>query len=224
MFQEEDFLQLSGIQHFEFCRRQWALIHIEQQWAENVHTVVGELMHKKAHDPYLTEKRKDILIVRALPVSSKSMGVSGECDIVEFHKCEDGITLFGHRGLYSVYPIEYKKGKPKESDEDKLQLAAQAMCLEEMFSTEITEGAIFYGETRRRKKVVFSEDMRWRAENILGEMHNLYRRGWTPKGKFSKGCNACSLKEICLPKLSRSVKVSTYLDRSLKGDEECENS
>ena len=110
-YAQDDYLMISGIQHFKFCRRQWALIHIEQQWEENVHTVVGELMHKKAHDPYLTEKRKDILIVRALPVSSKSMGVSGECDIVEFHKCEDGITLFGHRGLYSVYPIEYKKGK-----------------------------------------------------------------------------------------------------------------
>ena len=87
------------------------MIHVEQQWAENVHTVVGELMHKKAHDPYLTEKRKDIIIARALPVSSRELGVSGECDIVEFHKCEDGISLFGHRGLYSVYPVEYKKGR-----------------------------------------------------------------------------------------------------------------
>lgn len=109
-YQEDDYLMISGIQHFEFCRRQWALIHIEQQWAENVHTVVGELMHKKVHDPYLQEKRKDVLYVRALPVSSRIMGVSGECDMVEFHKAEDGITLFGHRGLYTVYPVEYKKG------------------------------------------------------------------------------------------------------------------
>ena len=88
-YTEEEYLMISGIQHFKFCRRQWALIHIEQQWEENVHTVVGELMHKKAHDPYLKEKRKDTLIVRALPVSSRTLGVSGECDIVEFHKCED---------------------------------------------------------------------------------------------------------------------------------------
>ena len=86
------------------------MIHIEQQWAENEHTVIGELMHKKAHDPYITEKRKDTIIARALPVSSRSMGVSGECDIVEFHKCEEGIHLHGHRGTYSVYPVEYKKG------------------------------------------------------------------------------------------------------------------
>ena len=142
-YPEDDYLMISGIQHFKFCRRQWALIHIEQQWAENVHTVTGELMHKKAHDPYLTEKRKDTIITRALPVSSRTLGVSGECDIVEFQRVEDGIRLHGHRGLYHVYPVEYKKGKPKETEEDHLQLAAQAMCLEEMFSTDIPEGAIF---------------------------------------------------------------------------------
>ena len=108
-YAEDDYLMISGIQHFKFCRRQWALIHIEQQWAENEHTVIGELMHKKAHDPYLTEKRKDVILVRALPVHSKEMGVTGECDVVEFHKCEDGVKLHGHRGLYLIYPIEYKK-------------------------------------------------------------------------------------------------------------------
>ena len=112
-YTEDDYLMISGIQHFKFCRRQWALIHVEQQWAENVHTVIGELMHKKVHDPYLTEKRKDTILVRALPVSSRTMGVSGECDLVEFHKCEDGIRLHGHRGTYLIYPVEYKKGKAK---------------------------------------------------------------------------------------------------------------
>ena len=137
-YKEDDYLMLSGIQHFKFCRRQWALIHIEQQWDENVHTVIGELMHKKVHDPMSKEKRKDTIIVRALPIASRKMGISGECDVVEFHKCEDGISLYGHRGSYSVFPVEYKKGKPKITEEDKLQLTAQAMCLEEMFSTEIS--------------------------------------------------------------------------------------
>lgn len=218
-YAQDDYLMISGIQHFKFCRRQWALIHIEQQWAENVHTVVGELMHKKAHDPYLTEKRKDILIVRALPVSSKSMGVSGECDIVEFHKCEDGITLFGHRGLYSVYPIEYKKGKPKESDEDKLQLAAQAMCLEEMFSTEITEGAIFYGETRRREPVEFTEELRCEVRKIFEEMHEYYKKNYTPKVKPTKACSSCSLKEICMPKLEKAGSVKVYVQKVLEDAE-----
>ena len=127
-YKEDEYLMLSGIQHFKFCRRQWALIHIEQQWS--VHTVIGELMHKKVHDPSVKEKRKETLLVRALPVSSKELGVSGECDLVEFHKCEDGITLSGHRGLYSVFPVEYKKGKPKITDEDKLQLSR--ICRERM--------------------------------------------------------------------------------------------
>ena len=117
-YSEDDYLMISGIQHFKFCRRQWALIHIEQQWAENVHTVTGELMHKKVHDPTLREKRKDVIIARALPVSSRELGISGECDLVEFYKCEDGIKLHGHRGLYSIYPVEYKKGKPKLSEEE----------------------------------------------------------------------------------------------------------
>lgn len=186
-YSQDDYLMISGIQHFKFCRRQWALIHVEQQWAENEHTVIGELMHKKAHDPYLTEKRKDILVVRDLPVSSRSMGVSGECDIVEFHKCEDGVKLYGHRGTYSLYPIEYKKGKPKESNEDELQLIAQAMCLEEMFSTKIAEGAIFYGETRRRQPIVFTDELRDEVKKIFGEMHDYYDRNYTPKVKTSKG-------------------------------------
>lgn len=112
-YQEDDYLMISGIQHFQFCRRQWALIHIEQQWEENVHTVIGDLMHKKVHDPYLTEKRKGVLVVRALPVSSRSLGFSGECDVVEFHQADDGVKLHGHRGFYQIYPIEYKKGNPK---------------------------------------------------------------------------------------------------------------
>lgn len=109
IYAEDDYLMISGIQHFKFCRRQWALIHIEQQWAENEHTIIGELMHKKVHDPYLTEKRKDILIVRALPVHSKILGVSGECDVVEFHKSEEGVKLHGHRGLYAIYRWNIKK-------------------------------------------------------------------------------------------------------------------
>lgn len=195
-YAEDNYLMISGIQHFKFCRRQWALIHVEQQWEENVHTIMGELMHKKVHDPYITEKRRDTLVVRALPVSSRIMGISGECDVVEFHKCEDGIKLYGHRGLYSVYPVEYKKGKPKLTEEDKLQLTAQALCLEEMFSTEIPEGAIFYGETRRRDVVEFHEELRLEVKRMFQEMHQYYDRNYTPKVKYSKACNACSLKEV----------------------------
>lgn len=215
-YAEDEYLMLSGIQHFKFCRRQWALIHIEQQWEENVHTIIGELMHEKVHDPYLKEKRKDTIIVRALPIVSKKMGVSGECDVVEFHKCEDGITLFGHRGTYSIYPVEYKKGKPKSSEEDKLQLMAQAMCLEEMFSTEVLEGAIFYGETRRRETVPFTQELREEVIRLFEEMHQYYERSYTPKIKKSKACNSCSLKEICLPKLEKTPLVSSYIAKTME--------
>ena len=215
-YKEDEYLMLSGIQHFKFCRRQWALIHIEQQWSENVHTVIGELMHKKVHDPSVKEKRKETLLVRALPVSSKELGVSGECDLVEFHKCEDGIILFGHRGLYSVFPVEYKKGKPKASEEDQLQLTAQAMCLEEMFSTEITEGAIFYGETRRREVVEFSQELRDEVKKMLEEMHQYFKRGYTPKVKKNKMCTSCSLKEICMPEQEKTMTVSSYISKALR--------
>ena len=219
-YSEDDYLMISGIQHFKFCRRQWALIHIEQQWAENAHTAVGKLMHKKVHDPTLREKRKDVIIARALPVSSRELGISGECDLVEFHRCEEGIKLHGHRGYYSVYPIEYKKGKPKISEEDKLQLAAQAMCLEEMFMTEIPEGALFYGETRRREPVEITEMLRNEVKSMFREMHEYYARKYTPKVKYSKSCNACSLKDICLPRLGKSIFVQTYINKMLKEEGE----
>lgn len=217
---EDDYLMISGIQHFKFCRRQWALIHIEQQWEENAHTVIGELMHRRVHDPLLAEKRKGTIIVRALPVSSREMGICGECDMVEFRRCEEGIRLHGHRGTYSIYPIEYKKGKPKVTDEDKLQLAAQIMCLEEMFSAQISEGAIFYGETRRREAMEMTEDLRREVKNCFREMHQYYDRQYTPKVKYNKSCNACSLREICLPKISKVKPVKTYISQMLREETE----
>lgn len=219
-YEEDDYLLISGIQHFRFCRRQWALIHIEQQWEENVHTVVGELMHKKAHDPYLKEKRGDLIVVRALPVASRVMGVSGECDLVEFRKCGEGVPLHGHRGLYSVFPVEYKKGKPKTNEEDILQLTAQAICLEEMFETEIRQGALFYGVTRRRETVNFTQKLKDEVKALFEEMHQYYRRKYTPRVRRNKSCNACSIKDICLPSLGRNRSVQEYIQESLTEETE----
>lgn len=218
-YSEDEYLMLSGTQHFKFCRRQWALIHIEQQWEENIHTVTGELMHKRVHDPFLKEKRKDVLVARAFPVSSRTLGISGECDVVEFHKKEDGVKLHGHRGLYEIYPIEYKKGKPKLEEEDILQLTAQVICLEEMFSTEILEGALFYGETRRRQVIEITDTLRQQVWDMTVEMHGYYKRRYTPKVKYSKKCNSCSLKNICMPKLGKSVSVQEYMSHILEDEE-----
>lgn len=219
-YREEDYLMLSGIQHFAFCRRQWALIHIEQQWQDNEHTVQGELFHKRAHDGYHSESRNEAIISRGMPVYSRSMGVSGVCDIVEFQKAEEGVSLHGHKGLYHVYPVEYKKGSPKDTEMDILQLAAQAMCLEEMLMTQIEEGAVYYGETRRRIRAVFTEELRKQVRKSFEEMHQLYKRRYTPKVKWSKSCNACSLRDICLPKLGKASTVERYIEKMIGEDTE----
>lgn len=219
MFDEDDYLQLSGLQHFIFCRRQWALIHIEQQWAENYRTVDGSLMHEKAHDETSTESRGNLYIVRGLRIMSANLSVSGECDVVEFHRGSVGIPIDGKAGLWQPYPVEYKRGEPKAGSCDELQLCAQAICLEEMLCCPIPEGALFYGQTRRRQSVAFTDELREQVKSALEEMHQLYRRGHTPRVKPSKACNACSLKELCLPTLYRRKSVSSYLSQAMEENE-----
>lgn len=217
-YKEDEYLQISGLQHFSFCRRQWALIHLEQQWNENLRTVEGELMHERAHDESLSEKRGDLLTVRGLRVSSPLLGVSGSCDVVEFRKSPTGVRLFNYDGLWQPCPIEYKRGSPKLIDADRLQLCAQAMCLEEMLGAIIQTGAIFYGETRRRETVALDEQLRSTVKSMLSEMHQYRARGYTPKVKPGKHCNACSLKNICLPALCKNISVSDYISTCLGED------
>lgn len=215
MYEEDDFLQLSGIQHFAFCRRQWALAYIELQWKENVRTVEGRLLHERAHDGSIGEKRGDLIVSRAMPVHSRELGISGECDVVEFVRSEEGISLFGKSGLYSVVPVEYKKGKPKENEVDILQLTAQAMCLEEMLCCEIPFGYLYYGETRHRLKILISDDLREKTKAMFLEMHQYYEKRYTPKVKRSKSCNACSLSDICLPALNGRKTAAEYIARAV---------
>lgn len=213
MYNEDEFLQLSGIQHFAFCRRQWALIHIEMQWKENLRTVEGQILHENAHNPEMNEKRGNVIVVRAMPVHSRKMGVSGECDVVEFHKSDKGAHINGREGVYMPVPVEYKRGEPKSDNIDILQLAAQALCLEEMFCTDINYGYIYYGETRHRLKVDFDDEIRNEVVRLFEEMHLYYRRGYTPKVKISKKCNACSLKDLCVPVLNKNKSVAEYIDK-----------
>lgn len=208
---ERGILMLSGLQHFAYCRRQWALIHVEQQWQENLHTAEGQVFHRRAHDEQQTEVRGDTIIVRGMRVQSERLGISGICDVVEFTRSPVGIALAGREGRYQVHPVEYKKGAPKEHQADELQLCAQAMCLEEMLLCRIDEGSLFYGEPRRRTRVTFSPELRAQAEQMIGEMHQLDERGHTPRVKRHKGCSACSLKEICLPGMDRVPAASAYL-------------
>ena len=217
MYSDDDYLPLSGLQHFLFCRRQWALIHIEQQWQENVLTAEGRIMHERVHGDE-AEKRGDKLTLRGMRIHSPSMGVSGQCDAVEFTVSPKGVLLSGREGLFLPYPVEYKHGSSMANDADRAQLCAQAMCLEEMLSADIPEGALFYGKTRRRERVEFTPELRAKVKEAFAEMHELYSRAYTPKVKPGPHCKSCSLNELCLPKLMKSKSVSKYLEAAICED------
>lgn len=218
-YNEDNFLMLSGIQHFAFCRRQWALIHIENVWVENSITIEGHILHKNVHENYRSESRLNVIVSRAMPVFSRELGFSGECDVVEFRKNDNiGVEIHGRSGKYTVYPIEYKRGLPKSDMCDVLQLTAQAMCLEEMLCCEIKEGALFYFETKRRTKVEFTSELRETVKSFTKEMHEYFDRQYLPHQKRTKACNACSLKEYCMPKLEK-LSAKKYNDVNLGKEE-----
>ena len=217
MFNEDDFLMISGIQHFLFCKRQWALIHIEQQWQENVLTMEGQFLHEKADQPGLREKRGDKIIVRALPVHSYSLGVTGICDIVEFIRNSNGTPILDYPGNYNVIPVEYKRGKPKTDLSDTMQLAAQAICLEEMLlCNKINVAYVYYHEIRHREEIKLTDEIRNELKQNIEEMHQYFSRKWTPKVKPGSFCKRCSLIDLCLPELNKNKSVKSYLERKLK--------
>jgi CRISPR-associated exonuclease Cas4 len=220
-YTEDEYLPLSGIQHFNFCRRQWALIHIERLWAENYLTADGRVMHERAHNDKLTEKRGDTLTVRALKISSHTLGLSGECDVVEFHAASaqsGGVPLFGRAGLWLPFPVEYKRGSGTAEEADQLQLCAQAICLEEMLGCEIHGGALYYGENRHRTPVEFSSELRQSVQSAAKEMHELFERGHIPNVKPGKHCKRCSLADDCLPKITKNTSAIAFINARLAED------
>ncbi len=218
-FITEELLPLSGLQHFQFCRRQWALIHIEQQWKENILTVEGKILHKRVDDPFFTEVRKDVIIARSVPISSYRLGLVGVCDVVEFTRSNNGIPIHGYEGKYLPKPIEYKRGTQKKDQSDDVQLCAQAMCLEEMLSTSIERGSFYYGENRRRLEIDLTEELRNLVKDLSKEMHHYFSRGYTPKVKPSKACQSCSLADICLPVLQEKViSAKKYIQLQIDSD------
>jgi CRISPR-associated exonuclease Cas4 len=215
-YSEDDYLMISGIQHFMFCQRQWALIHIEQQWMENRLTAEGEVIHRNAHKDSFIEKRPGILVTRALRVASRELGLSGQCDVVEFLSADEGCMLHGHRGLWQAVPVEYKRGKDKSDDSDIFQLCAEALCLEEMLACRIPYGFLYYNEIRRRRKIDITEELRAQVKETVHQMHGLFERGYTPKVKPSKKCQSCSLNPICLPKLCKHISALSYMEKLLE--------
>lgn len=211
----DDYLLISGIQHYKFCPRQWALIHLEQQWVENYFTASGRLMHEKA-DSGFKEKRGDIVTVNTMPVISHGLKIQGNCDVVEFIAHAQGVNIPSLGGTYDVYPIEYKRGKPKTGTEDHLQLTAQAMCLEEMLCTTIEYGYMFYKATKRREKVEFTKALRDEVMACTQVMHDLFSRKYTPKSKKKAVCKSCSLYTVCLPQLFKTPDPKKFIVESLR--------
>lgn len=217
-YDEDELLALSGIQHFAFCRRQWALIHLDQAWGENLLTAQGRIMHERAHDESLRERRGSTIVVRNLAVRSRSLGLVGYCDVVEFHRDAHGHPIHGEEGLWGELPVEYKHGSSKVEDADRLQLCAQAMCLEEMMGSDVPRGALYYGSTKSREWVELDDALRDEVRELSREMHALYERHHVPTVRRRKGCAACSLKETCMPKvMARSA--AAYLRTEL-GEEQ----
>jgi CRISPR-associated exonuclease Cas4 len=218
---EEEYLLLSGIQHAAFCERQWALIHIEQAWAENVRTIEGKQLHERTDNPFEDETRTDVRVVRAMPIISKKLGLRGIADVVEFHKMEGKVEdvtvrIRNRKGWWRPYPVEYKRGKPKSDNRDVVQLSAQAVALEEMLGVRIESGFLYYAEVRRRIEVSFHSELRKYVEELSGKMHQMMSEGKTPRAIKGKHCSLCSLKEICQPDLTiRHRSVKEYLARML---------
>ena len=216
MYTDDEMLMLSGIQHFAFCPRQWALIHIEQLWADNRLTVEGNIMHSTVDDPFYIRKTNDIITLRSVGLVSKELGLYGISDVIEFYNVElndNSIKLPEYSGYWEPHPVEYKRGKEKNNHVDEVQLAAQIICLEEMYNIKIEYGWLYYGETRRRKKIGMSSELREVTKNFVKQMHLLFKVGQTPKASYTNHCDRCSLIDISIPEISKKQTVSPYLKK-----------
>ena len=215
----DDFILISGIQHFAFCPRQWGLIHIEGLWSENYLTAQGRLLHDKVDDPWFNESRRGKIVSRSMPIRSDRLKMQGVADIVELIEDNEGVAVSGRTGLWAIQPVEYKRGKPKSEDCDRLQLCTQAICLEEMLITSIPRGEIYYGQIRRRDEVVFDEYLRNDVAKLSEEMHRLLEENELPPGKKEKKCRACSLVEDCHPEWDTLAhRVDLYIEKALAED------
>lgn len=229
LYSEDDLLPLSALQHFIFCERQCALIHVEHQWADNALTVEGAHFHQRVHDELpRREVRGDTVLLRGLALRSLRLGLVGRADVVEFHRCtagetgvgadgrREGVRLQGLPGYWLPFPVEYKLGKPKADHCDEVQLCAQALCLEEMLDVFVPEGSLFYGRVRRRHPVLMGDALRDLTCSTAEALHRLLAGGLTPSALFEPKCQNCSLKEICLPEVAaRGKSVESYLNRQV---------
>lgn len=213
-YSEDELIPISALQHFVFCERQCALIHVEQAWNENRLTAEGRILHEHVHEAD-NESRGAVYIARGLRLRSLRLGLVGIADVVEFHKTpsnDNAVALPSRRGWWRPFPIEHKRGKPKSDYCDEVQLCAQALCLEEMLGCRIGGGALFYGRIRRRQEVAFTDLLRAETENAACRVHALIDTGKTPSAAYTKKCRQCSLMDICMPGgEKRKQSVRAYL-------------
>ena len=203
MYNEDDLVMLSALQHFLFCPRQCALIHIEQLWEENRLTAEGRILHERVHTA-ARESRRKVRLEFDMPIRSLELGLIGRADVVEFHLQDDGV--------WRPYPVEYKRGRPKKDNSDRVQLCAQALCIEEMLATGVPAGALYYGKKRRRMEIEFDGELRKITCVAAKSLHALIASGKTPKPVYSSRCKRCSFVDRCLPEtIGRKRKVSAYM-------------
>ncbi len=209
MYAEADLVQLSALQHYMFCPRQCALIHVEQIWEESGLTAEGRILHERV-DAGGVEKRGDVKRAFGLPIRSLRLGLAGKADVVEFHRRPDG--------SWQPYPVEYKRGRRKKEDWDRVQLCAQALCLEEMLNVGVPEGALFYGKEQRREVVEIGDGLRRETEDVATAVHRMLAEGRTPAPEYARKCESCSLVSTCLPRGvgGRGGRVARYLTKALE--------
>lgn len=212
MYPEEAYIAISALQHWIYCPRQCGLIHLEQVWNESSLTAAGRQMHTRAHCEE-TRMEHGILVARSLRLASSALGLTGLADVVEFHPDPEGISLSGRDGLYQPFPVEFKKGKKKTHDADEVQLCAQAISLEEMLGVSISSGALFYGQTHRRKPVAFTSGLRDKVAQTARAIHAMFDEGQLPPAIFSEKCKRCSLLDLCQPKATSHAE--SYLESHL---------
>lgn len=215
MYADEECLQISGIQHFAFCPRQWQLIHVEMEWSDNDLTALGQVLHRRVDMPELPQKRCDTITLRSVPLVSHRLGIQGKSDAILLSPTTSELYLTHPRypGRWAPTPVEYKRGRPKRHNADKLQLCAEALCLEEMYHLTIPRGYIYYGETAHRLEVELDHFLRDELTACLETMHRLMREGATVPATNDSRCKRCSLKDICLPELAASASVADYYHR-----------
>ncbi|MCB1634853.1 MAG: CRISPR-associated protein Cas4 [Xanthomonadales bacterium] len=202
-----DLIPISALQHFLYCPRQCALIHVEQLWADSRHTAEGHLLHERADKPQV-ERRKGVRVVTAMPLVNLDLGITGVADVVEFHPTD---------GAERANPVEYKRSRPKAHRADEVQLCAQALCLEPMLGLTVDRGCLYYGQTRRRKEVVFDEDLRVLTRRVIADTRAMLEQGRTPSASYeARRCRACSLIDLCQPHWLAHGQVNTWLRKALE--------